>query len=148
MAEKKLQLTVGRYDQPQLDKDGNFDRDKGLTTTRANGDVFKAQSQEEYDRLTSLGAAIDPDKANASEAEKLRARLSELETERQQAEAKLAATESAAPALDASDLKGKELDDALDARGLSTEGKVEDKRARLSEALSGNPENPNAHTGA
>ena len=145
---KKLQLTVGRYDQPQLDKDGNFDRDKGRLVTHTLGDVFEAQSQEEYDRLVANGAAVDPDKAKASEAERLRARLQELEAERQQTEVKLQATSQAAPALDPSELKGKELDDALDARGLSTDGKVEEKRARLSESLSGNPENPSAHTGA
>lgn len=140
---KKLQLTVGHYDQPQL-KDGEFDREKGLTVRRSQGDVFEAQSQDEYDRLIGLGAAVDPDKAKASEAEKLRARLSELDAERRQTEAQLQATEQLNPA----ELSGKDLDAALSARGLSTDGKVEDKRARLAESLPGNPENPAAHTGA
>ena len=145
---KKLQLTVGLYDQPNLDADGNFDPLKGTTTRRVQGDVFEAQSPQEYDRLISIGAAVDPDKANAAEAEKLRARLAELETERQQTEVKLQATEQVAPQLNPDDLKGKELDDALEARGLATDGKVEEKRARLAERLSANPENPSAHTGA
>lgn len=34
---------------------------------------------------------------------------------------------------DASDYKGKELDAALEERGLSTEGKADEKRARLAE---------------
>ena len=145
---KNLQLTVGLYDQPQLDKDGNFDPLKGQTVRRTQGEVFEAQSPQEYDRLVSIGAAIDPDKAKASEVEKLRARLAELESERQATEVALQATEQVAPQLNPEDLKGKELDDALEARGLSTEGKAEEKRARLAERLSANPENPSAHTGA
>lgn len=148
MAKLKLQLTVGHYDQPQLDADGNFDPLRGSTERFVQGDTFEAQSQAEYDRLISIGAAVDPDKAKASEAERLRARLAELETERQQTEAQLSATTTAAPALDPNDLKGTDLDSALEARGLSTDGKVDEKRARLSEALSANPENPAAHTGA
>lgn len=143
-----LQLTVGQYDQPVLDTDGNFDPLRGDLAHHERGDTFEAQSQAEYDRLISIGAAIDPDKAKASEAERLRARLTELDAERAQTEAQLSATTIAAPALDPDDLKGAELDAALDARGLSTDGKVDEKRARLAESLSGAPLNPDAHTGA
>lgn len=148
MAKQSLKLMVGLYDQPQLDRDGNFDREKGTLIRRRQGETFDAQSPEEYDRLIALGAAVDPDKANAAEAETLRARLAELDAERHETEVRLAATEAAAPQLDPSSLSGKELDAALDSRGLSTEGKVDEKRTRLAEALSANPENPNAHTGA
>lgn len=143
-----LQLTAGQYDQPQLDKDGNFDPRTGSTVHYVQGDKFEAQSQAEYDRLLQFGNAIDPGKANASETERLRARLAELEAERQQTEAQLSATSQAAPALNPDDLKGADLDAALDARGLSTDGKVDEKRARLAESLSGAPLNPDAHTGA
>lgn len=135
----KLQLTVGFYDQPQLDKDGNFDRDKGTLTRRNRGQIFEAQSQAEYDRLLGAGAAVDPDKANEEEAARLRARLEELESEKAATAAQLAATEQATPDLDPNDLKGKELDKALADHGLSTEGNVDEKRARLAEALTPTP---------
>src|SRR4051812_42850964 len=134
---KKLKLTVGHYDQPKLDKDGNFDPQKGVTTRRTLGQTFEAQSDEEYDRLLSIGAAVDPDKAAEEEATRLRNRLTELEEERRTTEAQLAAQEQEASSNvpDVSELKGKELDNALTEHGLSKEGSVEEKRARLSEAI-------------
>lgn len=143
MAKKNLQLTVGIYDQPQLDKDGNFDPLKGELTRRRKGEVFEAQSDAEYDRLLSFGAAIDPDKAAEAEVASLRARLEELEAERASTEAQIAANEAKASedaaSLDPEELKGKDLDNALTERGLSKEGTAEEKRARLSEALKPTP---------
>lgn len=145
MASKKLnlQLMVGLYDQPDLNKDGEFDPVRGTLTRRTRGEVFEARSQAEYDRLIGAGAAVDPDTAAEEEAARLRTRLTELEDERASTDAQIRALEQAQAdaeaEIDPDELTGKDLDSALDERGLSTKGKVEEKRERLRDALTPTP---------
>lgn len=120
---KTLKLLVASYDQPQ-----SRERDTDYTPRR-RGEVFDAIDQAEYDRLTSIGAALDPDEAQKQEYARLEAERTRLEAQRADIDAQLAAKS------DPSELKGKELDDALSSRGLSTEGKADEKRARLAEAV-------------
>lgn len=140
MAKQLLKLLAAQYDQPVLDKDGGWNPLTGATVRRSRGETFEANSQEEYDRLTADSgvpgddpAALDPDEANKREKADLERRRAALEAERDAIDAQLAA------AVPSSDLKGDALDSALASHGLSTEGKADEKRARLQEYLDANP---------
>lgn len=125
----KLKLTASIYDQAQSD-----DRDPA-TVRYTRGDIFEARNQAEYDRLIDADAAVDPDKAIEQEQADLRARREALEAEQQRIDAALTDLSSDEPAPGSPEaLSGKDLNDALDAYGLSKSGTVDEKRARLAEA--------------
>lgn len=128
-----LKLKVGFFDQPVLDKSGNFDPLRGETVRRTSGEIFEASSQEEYDRLIAADAAADPEVQAEQDRQDLEARRVALEAERDRIDAQLAL------ATPADDLKGKALDEALTAAGLSTDGTADEKRARLAEQQASAP---------
>jgi hypothetical protein len=105
----------------------------------AEGEVFEANSQEEYDRLIDIGAALDPDEAQKQEKAQLDERLAALDAEKAQLDDRRKAIQAEAAAASADDdpanLKGKALEDALDAHGLSKDGTADEKRARLADHL-------------
>lgn len=119
----KLQLLSQSYDQRVGD----------ALVRRSYGEVFEAQSDAEYERLTSRAAALDPAEAVKRESER-------IERERESLQAQIAALEAQSESLssdlppDPASLKGQDLDDALQAKGLSTSGTVAEKRARLAAA--------------
>jgi hypothetical protein len=133
MADKlTLKLTATVYDQP--DKDDPNDLTK--VTTRREGDVFQATSRAEYDRLIEIGAALDPNAYADQERERLQAELDRIQAQKAVLDEQAAALEAdASTPDDPSELKGKALDDALDANGLSKDGTADEKRARLAEHL-------------
>lgn len=103
---------------------------KGLTVPPLV-DYLPEGSQVELDpdsdhtkKLVASGAIEIPGASAERRKAELQAELDRLNAERDALNARLA------PA----DLKGKALDDALEAAGLSTEGSADEKRARLAEA--------------
>lgn len=124
---KKLILTADSYDVLRDPKDAS----KGTEKTLARGDSFVPYSDDEAERLVSSGAAVDPDKQREDELAELDRRRAVLEAERDRIEGDLS---SLTPP---EDLKGKQLDEALAAAGLSAEGSADEKRARLAAHQSG-----------
>lgn len=129
---KTLRLLVDSYDQRV-----SSDRDADLLPRR-KGDLFEARNQAEYDRLTALGVAEDPDQVQEEAREELERRREALEAERARIDEELGRVSASDP----SQLKGKELDAALEARGLSTDGKADEKRARLATAIEAEAASP------
>jgi hypothetical protein len=72
-----LKLLVDSYDQYTDPADPR----KGFEP-RTKGDVFEARDQAEYDRLTEIGAALDPQKAQEAERGRLEAERTRLEAEK------------------------------------------------------------------
>lgn len=118
----QLRLTASRYDQP--DELGKQD---SPTTTRSQGEVFEANSQEEYDRLIAAGAAEDPDEAAKRRQEELDAAQARLDAEKAALDAQFEADKPA------DELKGQALDAALVDAGLPVEGSADEKRAALAD---------------
>jgi hypothetical protein len=141
-----VKLLSGEYDQPNADGRG--------ATKRRRGEVFTANSQEEYDHLTRVPErnrpgqtgrpiAIDPDKELELQQQNLdreRARIEAAQAELDAQKASLDAKESGQDPRDASDLKGKELSAALERFGLDDSGSAEEKRGRVQEYLDANPD--------
>lgn len=129
-----LRLLVDSYDQPVSD-------DRRLTpggillppetVPRTKGELFEPRDQAEYDRLTELGAAEDPEQAEQRARQELERRRQEIEVERERLDAELSRLDDQDPA----QLKGKALDAALEDRGLSTDGSAAEKRQRLAGAV-------------
>lgn len=132
---QRLKLTVDSYDQPV--KEGDPIR-------RSRGDLFEANDAAEAKRLIEIGAALDPDEAAKQEAARIEAERAQLQSQIDALEAQSDALDSpqgepAAPGQlaelpeDLDELKGKDLDDALEGRGLSKAGTVDEKRQRLAD---------------
>lgn len=121
----KLVLTVDSYDQigPDDDVRGGI-RD---LTTYTRGDTFEARSDQEYDRLIEIGAAVDPTKENERQREEAEQRIAALEAERERIEADLEAANADA---DPSSLTKPELVSRLEAEGLDTDGTKAELAAR------------------
>lgn len=125
----KLRLIADSYDQLRKDEPG------ARVDQRRKGDLFEPRDQAEYDRLTSLGVAEDPEQAQQRAREELDRRREQLEAEKDRLEAELAQVDDSDPG----QLKGKQLDAALEDRGLSTEGTAGEKRQRLAAHVADNP---------
>lgn len=123
MAKKTLRLIADSYDQRQGDKP-----DSPLKAI-AKGELFEPRSQEEYDRLVDSGAAEDPAELQKRAEEELESRREQLEAEKAQIDEQLKGAKAPEK------LSGKQLDEQLGSRGLSTDGTVDDKRARLAAAV-------------
>ena len=99
--------------------------------TYRKGDVLPELDPADEERLLRAGAI-------ETKGESEKARLAELDAERERIEAQITTLEgqkAEVSAGDPSNLKGAELNAALEARGLSTEGKLADKQTRLAEAV-------------
>jgi hypothetical protein len=119
----KLELIVDSYSSPS-----SRDADAVLIP-RTRGERFEPLDAQERDRLLEIGAAVDPEEAQKQREEALQA-------ERDQIEARRAALDAELDALvDPSKLKSDDVNAQLNQRNLSTEGNLDERRARLSEAL-------------
>lgn len=103
-----------------------------VTRDLPRGSLVDLDPEDEHTRtLLELGSIEDPHAAVERQQAELEARQAQLDAERQRLDAEHErARRDHAPV---EDLKGDELDHALAERGLSTEGKVEEKRERLRE---------------
>jgi multidrug efflux pump subunit AcrA (membrane-fusion protein) len=79
-AKKTLKLLATVYNQPHPDHPDDPNR----LIPRSEGETFEANSQEEYDRLIDIGAALDPDEAQKQEKAQLDERLAALDAEKAQ----------------------------------------------------------------
>lgn len=124
----KLILAVDSYDQPQKDDTPQVRK----LVTYSRGDVFEAVSDEEYDRLIEIEAAIDPSKENERQREEAEQRLAALESEREALEARIEAAQAEG---DPSSLTKPELVNRLEAEGLDTDGTKPELVARYTAHL-------------
>jgi hypothetical protein len=84
-----LKLLADSFEQRLPDKDGRITSDSELRPY-SKGDMFEANSQEEYDRLIESGAAVDPEKEQQRQTAELQARREALEAEQARIDAQLA----------------------------------------------------------
>jgi hypothetical protein len=119
----KLELIVDSYSSPSSREPD------APTIPRTKGQQFEPLDAQERDRLIEIGAAVDPQEAQQR-------READLQAEREQVEARRAALDAELASLvDLSKLKSDDVNAQLNERNLSTEGNLEERRARLSEAL-------------
>lgn len=141
MAKHTLKLLADSYEQRQPNESGRITRDSD-TRSYSKGEVFEAHSQEEYDRLTAAGAALDPKAAQEAEAEDLRRRQAQLEAESERLAAELESVEGQADRVESGkpaegdaleDLSVDELKDR--AKAANIEGYSSMRKAELLDAL-------------
>lgn len=119
----KLVLVADSYDQPQADDKPELRRLKPYT----KGDVIEALSDEEYDRLTESGAAVDPKVQNEQAKADAEAELERLNAEQDALQAKIDAAEAEG---DLGSLTKPKLVEYLEGEGLDTEGTKDELLAR------------------